>query len=274
MSSPLAAHTVETLHDRPVHIAFSSASAGNLGLHVGQNFLDVLKNREHLEQSLNLGSEQFTYVNQVHGVDIVDADTQYLQPVMPHSYHEQERLMYAQSLLTDAPQADAVISAQGKPLAIMVADCIPVIFTAECSATYFPLTAVAHAGRRGLLDGVLQQTVESLVRRGAEKITAWIGPSICGECYEVPEKMQEESTQILSAVRSQTRWGTTALDLSAGAEQALRQLPYEIKIDTSMACCTFENQHLFSHRRGEPQGRFAGLVWVENLRERGTSVNL
>ncbi|MFW0184997.1 polyphenol oxidase family protein [Rothia sp. CCM 9418] len=269
MSSPLIAHTIETLHERSIHIAFSSISAGNLGLHVGQNFLDVLKNRERLEQYLGLGSEHFTYVNQVHGVEVIDVDTQYLQPIMPDAFQERERVAYAQSLLADAPQADAMFSVQGKPLAIMVADCIPVIFTAECSATNFPLIAVAHAGRRGLLDGVLQQTVESLVGQGAEKLTAWIGPSICGQCYEVPPAMQEDSAQILPDLRCESRWGTSALDLPAGAEQALRQMPYEIRIDSSLACCTFENQNLFSHRRGDPHGRFAGLVWVENLMKRG-----
>ena len=76
----------------------------------------------------------------------------------------------------------------------MVADCIPVVLVGQCQDGGLVL-AVAHAGRKGLLDGVLQRTVAAMHEAGAENICAWLGPSICGSCYEVPEQMRTASAE-------------------------------------------------------------------------------
>lgn len=242
-----------------VRICFTSTGAGNLGLHVGTDLRATLDNRRFLENQL-LGSEVgsgFIYLNQVHGVDVIDADS------LPAGDHHAQ----PHQILEWAPCADAASSSEGAPLAVMVADCIPVIFVGEHAQDGRPITGVAHAGRRGLLDGVLQREVEDLLRRGARNLKAWLGPSICGKCYEVSQEMCVESVKILPELESQTHKGTPALDLPAGARSILRNLLGAGFVYEHLAACTFENPLLYSHRghinRGEPAGRFAGLVWTE-----------
>jgi polyphenol oxidase len=162
-------------------------------------------------------------------------------------------------------EADALVSLTGQdPLAIMVADCLPVVFASRPSggtALTGP-TAVAHAGRRGLLDGVLEATVDRLRAAGAGdapgEIVAWVGPGICGRCYEVPEGMRRDGAARIPATGSTTSWGTPALDLPAGAAAVLGRLGVTVHRDER---CTLEDERLFSHRRAPGEGRFAGLVW-------------
>lgn len=253
-------HTVQTSDGSRVRIGFTSTGAGNLGLHVGNDFSEVLRNRRELELEL-LGPEQergFVYLNQVHGIAVFDADS------VPARTEDKRN----GSLLTEqAPTADAASSSQGVPLAIMVADCIPIVFVGEQRQSGSPIIGVAHAGRRGLLDGVIQQVVEDLRSRDAIDLKAWIGPSICGKCYEVPADMLAESVAILPEVESKTSWGTAALDLPAGAHAILAQLLGDGAVSRQLAECTFESPGLYSHRghtqRGESEGRIAGLVWIE-----------
>lgn len=243
-----------------VHVGFTAMRAGNLGLHVGDDLEEVLENRWELERELlGVAREQgFIFLNQVHGIDIFDADSR------PTTVSESSD---PRQLLEQAPVADAASSSQGVPLAIMVADCIPIVFVGEDSRSGSPIIGVAHAGRRGLLDGVIQREVEDLKARGAVGLRAWLGPSICGKCYEVPQQMRAESADLLPEVESQTSWGTPALDLPAGARAILVQLLGEDAVSSQLAACTFENPDVYSHRghtqNGEPAGRIAGLVWIE-----------
>ncbi|MBF0807442.1 laccase domain-containing protein [Rothia nasimurium] len=264
MSDALFSHRLVTLaNGARVNVAFTSAAAGNLGLHVGSNLEQTLSYRQALESTL-LGEEAscgFSYLNQVHGTVVFDADVSDRQGV------ETEKGLSPQEILDTAPVADAAVSREDRPLAIMVADCIPLVFVGEHAVTGRPVLGVAHAGRRGLLDGVIQRQVEAMAQKGAENIQAWTGPSICGRCYEVPEAMRQESAELIPQVYSTTSWGTPGLDLPAGARAVLAALPQVTRVHSDLAACTFENEHLFSHRghtqRQEPAGRIAGLVWVE-----------
>lgn len=256
-------HTVSTVDGSKVHLGFTSRAAGNLGLHVGDSPLGVLEHRAALEDSL-LGQKAahgFTYLEQVHGTDVFDADR--LAAPQHRPTHDEES---ARRLRSAAPVADAAVSSDARALAIMVADCIPLIFVGEHQETGTPLLGVAHAGRRGLLDGVIEATVGELVARGAQNIRVWIGPSICGRCYEVLADMQKESIRILPEVASTTSWGTPALDLPAGARAVLQKLPVVSEVSDDLGACTLETEQLFSHRAmasGREAGRIAGLVWVE-----------
>lgn len=256
--------TVQTADGSRVHIGFTSLAAGNLGLHVGENPGQVLAHRAQLEEAL-LGAGApcgFTYLEQVHGTDVFDADA---GDSPRHSFTLSDD--QARQLRLAAPRADAASSSAKRPLAIMVADCIPLVFVGEHRQTGAPILGVAHAGRRGLLDGVIQAEVQDLIARGAGTIRAWVGPSICGNCYEVPEDMRAESTELIPEVFSRTSWGTPGLDLPAGARAVLTGLPEVTEVRETLAACTLENPDLFSHRglaRGREAGRIAGLVWVEN----------
>lgn len=223
-----------------VQLAFTSSAAGNLSQSVGPPG-QALENRQALEAELGVAPAQLRFLHQVHSAEVADADTQPPE--------------------TQAPVADAWVSTRGAPLAVLVADCLPVLFVATGPDGDLQ-TAAAHAGRPGLIAGVLESTVAALRGRNAESITAWIGPGACGNCYEVPQQMVEELTADRPALASTTSWGTPALNLRAQATAVLHAAGAEV---VNVSGCTIEDTSLFSHRRsqrtGEPQGRFAGLVW-------------
>lgn len=155
------------------------------------------------------------------------------------------------------PQADALITrAVGVALCIRVADCVPVVL-ADPQAR---VVAAAHAGRVGLAAGVLDATADALLGAGARQLTAWIGPHVCGRCYEVPTEMADQVAAQIPASRSQTRHATAALDLGAGCAQVLRARQVQV-YDVSR--CTLESPDLYSHRRdGAGAGRLVGLIWL------------
>ncbi|MGI5952372.1 MAG: polyphenol oxidase family protein [Brooklawnia sp.] len=155
------------------------------------------------------------------------------------------------------PVADAAVTGtHGLALMVRVADCVPVLF-ADASAG---LVGAAHAGRAGLLGGVLEATVAALRARGARSLQAWIGPHICGSCYEVPAPMAAEAADQLPQCAATTSWGTPAIDMGAGAAALLTGLDVAV---TGHAPCTMTSDALFSHRGdGQQTGRQAGLVWL------------
>ena len=159
--------------------------------------------------------------------------------------------------LDDVPHADAqVTSLRGVGLMVRVADCVPVVL-ADSSAG---VIGVAHAGRLGTALDIATATVEAMREIGASRITAWIGPHICGRCYEVPAEMRAEVVAAVPESSAETSWGTPALDLGAGVRAQLVRAGVSV---IEVGRCTFEDPELHSHRRdGAAAGRFAGLVWL------------
>ena len=97
-------------------------------------------------------------------------------------------------------------------------------------------------------------------REGASDIVAWIGPHICGRCYEVPETLADEFERPRPGTRSTTSWGTPSLDLGAGVQAVLGGLGVRF---TDVARCTLEDPDLHSHRRdAAASGRQAGIIWL------------
>ena len=220
-------------------VAFTNTEAGNLALHVGDDPVRVLQRRAALETAMGIPEGSLRFMNQVHSAVVAVADA--VTPSVP------------------APTADALVSPDGSaPLAVMVADCVPVVLAGR-KPDGGVVTAAAHAGRKGLLAGVLANTVDRMQAAGAEGIRAWIGPAVCGLCYEVPEPMLEEAAGHMPELRSRTRAGTAALDLPAGAEAQLAALGVSA---VRIGGCTLESGDLYSHRRSSSAGRFAGLVWL------------
>ncbi|UNK44692.1 polyphenol oxidase family protein [Arthrobacter sulfonylureivorans] len=225
-----------------VWAAFTDRSAGNLGLHVGDDAAAVHRRRRSLEGALPVPAGSLRFMNQVHSAEAAVVSTD-----GPAS---------TQAAVT----ADALVSPDGAvPLAVMVADCLPVVLVGTLPDGG-AATAVAHAGRRGLLDGVLANAVAGLREAGAGALQAWIGPSICGACYEVPEQMQADAIARIPELASRTAWGTPALDLAAGATAELAGLGVEAH---RVHGCTREEGRLYSYRLDERTGRFAGLVWKD-----------
>ncbi|MFC7402162.1 polyphenol oxidase family protein [Citricoccus sp. GCM10030269] len=234
--------------DRPapeLYLGFTGVDAGNLAYHLADSAPSrerVSHSREQLERAMGVRPGSTEYVTQVHSTRVVGAGGDEVPA-----------------------EADAIVSASGsEPLAIMVADCLPVVFVSRAVGghEFSGPTAVAHAGRRGLLDGVLQATVtrmrEDGAGSGAGDIAAWIGPGICGRCYEVPEQMRDDGAARVPETFSTTSWGTPALDLAAGAQALLETMGVTVR---RVPICTFEDRRLFSHRREPGRGRGVGLVW-------------
>ena len=218
-----------------ISVAFSDDDAGNLALHVADNPDDVMVRRARLEAAAGLGGRRFQYMNQVHGKAV--------EFISVPGY---------------GPTADAMVS-RGQPLAVMVADCVPVVLLGEVPDDVNPVLAVVHAGRPGVAAHIVSATVVEMRNRGAAAISAWVGPSICGECYEVPEQLRTDVVAAVPETWSTTSWGTPALDLHAGVRAQLQALDITVEYSGE---CTRETARLFSYRRNKKTGRFAGLVWT------------
>ncbi len=237
-----------------VWVAFTGAGAGNLALHVGDDPAAVLARRRRLEQAAGLGGRRFQFMNQVHGADVavIGGDG---QPVPQAPAVDAE--------VADSPTADAMVST-GTPLAVMVADCVPVVLVGETRAG-MPAFGVVHAGRPGVGAGVVGAAVESLGRLGAVRLSAWIGPSICGRCYEVPAQMRADIASAVPAAWCTTGRGTPGLDLPAAVASQLAAADVPVEYSGG---CTLEDENLFSYRRDSSTGRFAGLVWASPVPDR------
>ena len=158
------------------------------------------------------------------------------------------------------PTADALVldsRTGGAPAGccVLVADCVPVLLASRDGA----LTAAVHAGRRGMLDGVVPATIDFLRRSGVEPADLWaaVGPSICGSCYEVPEEMLALSAQREPACASRTSWGTPGLDVAAGVLAQLERAG--VGHISAGQWCTYEDPRFFSYRRDGVTGRMAGI---------------
>lgn len=224
-----------------LRVAFTSVVAGNLALHVGSDGNAVLGNRRRLEALMGVPTGALRFMSQTHSDRVTVVD-----PAAP-----------------DAPDADGMISADGgQPLAVLVADCVPVVLAdASVPDGGTGATAVVHAGRAGVGNGIVANAVRGLRARGADDITAWIGPSVCGSCYEVPADLVTELARILPAAASRTRGGTPALDLPAAVREQLEDAGAAVEHVGGGDSCTLENTSLYSHRREPGAGRIAGLVW-------------
>ena len=199
----------------------------NLAQHVGDDAQTVARNRELLAKIT--GPVQF--MNQVHGDDVVEVKT-----------------------LIDDPTCDALITTvPGIALAVMVADCIPLLLSSR------GVVGAVHVGRRGLMNSVAIKAVEAMRALGAGQIHAQLGASICGRCYEVPQEMADEVTVKHPAASSLTNNLTPALDLPRAliADLVAIGVTYE-----ASPICTLENNEYFSYRRHNITGRNAGVVWL------------
>ena len=151
--------------------------------------------------------------------------------------------------------ADGLVTARpGLTLLVRVADCVPVLL-ADAGAG---VIGVAHAGRLGLVAGVVPTTVAALRVLGGANLEAWVGPHICGRCYEVPEQLRADVTAAVPHAWSETSWGTPAVDIGAGVRA---QLEADGVVVHDVARCTLEHDELWSYRRdGDKAGRMGGVI--------------
>lgn len=237
----------DAIRESGAHFAFTDRWGGvsaapyeelNLGGAVGDDPAAVLANRAAAAKALDLDPGRVVWMNQVHGRDVAVVDGPW----------------------GTAPSVDAVVTARrGLPLAVLTADCVPVLLADPVAG----VTGAAHAGRPGAVAGVVPATVAEMQRLGAEpeRIIARTGPAVCGRCYEVPERMRSEVAEAEPAAWSETSWGTPAVDVAAVVHAQLAALG--VRDVAATGICTFESRDHFSYRRDRTTGRLAGYVWLE-----------
>ncbi|HQN65346.1 MAG TPA: peptidoglycan editing factor PgeF [Methylophilus sp.] len=210
----------------------------NFGMHVKDDPLRVAKNRQLLSRYL---PSEPVWLNQVHGVRVVDA---------------------AQTSCT--PDADASFATQKSVVCVtMTADCLPVLL---CDSKGSVVAAV-HAGWRSLCDGVLEASVDAVIE--AAKITpaqllVWLGPAIGPNAFEVGDEVRQQF--IAQDAQAETAFkphGKKWLgDLYQIAIQRLNRKGVT-QIYGGGLCTHTDKTRFFSFRRDGDTGRMASLIWLE-----------
>ncbi len=208
----------------------------NLATHVGDDPAAVAHNRRVLAQRAGVPDDRLVVLAAVSG-----GPAAYVRAGAPQQVTGVEALV-----TTDTELA----------LAVIAADCVPVLLADDVAG----LVAVAHAGRRGVAAQITTQAVRAMQALGAQpdRVQAWVGPAICGACYEVGADVAAQVLAVAPAARATTSWGTTALDLPAAVLAELATLG--VTDVTRDGRCTAEQRSLFSYRRDGRTGRQACLV--------------
>ncbi|HUX71525.1 MAG TPA: polyphenol oxidase family protein, partial [Cellulomonadaceae bacterium] len=220
----------------------------DLATHVGDDLVAVVHNRTLLERWVGA---PIAWADQVHGADtfvVTSPPSDRLSPVA---------------------RSDALVTEiDDVAVGVLVADCVPVLLADTAAG----VVAALHAGRRGLVAGVVQSAVAAMRDLGAVpgRIRSTIGPSVCGACYEVPGELRDEVSRIVPATRAETSWGTPSLDLPGGVAAVLGACG--VGDVRTLELCTMTDLRFYSHRRSarhaEPTGRFAGVVRLAGVSPR------
>lgn len=245
----IGTHTaISSSGESGAHFAFTDRWGGvsaapyeslNLGGAVGDDAAAVRANRERTAGALGLEPGAVVWMHQVHGREVAHVDGPFGD---------------------DPPAVDAVVTTRrGLALAVLTADCTPVLLADPVAG----VAGAAHAGRPGLVAGVVPAVVRAMVERGAqpERLLARTGPSVCGRCYEVPADMRDEVAAAVPEAYATTSWGTPAVDTPAGVRAQLASLGVTALAQSTV--CTLESADHFSYRREKTTGRLGSYVWLE-----------
>lgn len=210
----------------------------NLGDHVGDDPAVVAANRQLLIETLGLAQAP-QWLSQVHGTHVIEAKDD-----------------------LSVPEADACWSEEpGQPCVVMTADCLPVFFCDRQGKK----VAVAHAGWRGLADGILEQTLSVFPDPGS--VLAWFGPAIGPDAFEVGGEVREqfyhelpESVQAFKPSPNQGKW---LADIYLLARLRLQRAG--VTGISGGDLCTFSDpDRFYSYRRDGVTGRMASIIWIDN----------
>lgn len=208
----------------------------NLGAHCGDNLEHVEENRKRMFAAGKLPSNP-VWLEQVHGKDVL------------HLTGEPYASKRADASYSNTP---------GTVCAVMTADCLPVLFCNKAGTE----VAAAHAGWRGLCDGVLEETV-ACFKDSPENIFAWFGPAIGPQAFEVgPEVRDAFMAKDANAVSAFRPVGEKYYaDIYQLARQRLGNIDVTAVFGGDR--CTFsEKDDFFSYRRDRTTGRMASFIWL------------
>jgi YfiH family protein len=211
--------------------------AFNLGLRSGEDESVVQANRELLARAFALPAT----------------------PRWLHQVHGNRSLRLTEEVIAGEPEADAAFTSQlGIVLAVLTADCLPILVCADDGSEI----AAIHAGWRGLAAGVIEPCISRLLAP-RERVLAWLGPAIGAPSYEVGDEVRTafvDADAAASGAFSPTRPGHWRCDLYTLARRRLIALGitrlYGAGFDT------YTDSRFYSYRRdGAASGRFASLIW-------------
>ena len=207
-------------------------SSLNLGPYCGDDPLTVRRNRDELVLQLPV---EPPWLKQVHGKRVIS---------------------YSRAAAAEAEADGLVSSSPGQVCAVLTADCLPVLFCNRSGSQ----VAAAHAGWRGLAQGVLQSTISKMNEAPQEVIT-WLGPAIGPNKYEVGEEVRRAfpAEQEQYFTKTGDRW---LLDLYGVARHLLSQLGIT-EIYGGQYCTFSDSERFFSYRRDGNCGRMASVIWLE-----------
>lgn len=208
----------------------------NLGDHVGDDPVAVAGNRQLVAEVLNLPATPF-WLQQVHGVKVARQNVDNL----------------------GCPADASVAIKTNEVCVVMTADCLPVLFCDRAGTR----VAAAHAGWRGLCDGVLEETVRALDCDPAE-ILAWMGPAIGPQAFEVGDEVRaafmRHDQRATEAFKPMVE-GKWLADIYQLGRQRLASVGVNAVLGGDL--CTYNQQDLFySFRRDAQTGRMASLIWL------------
>jgi YfiH family protein len=218
-------------------VSLGNYASLNLGLHVDDKSEYVLKNRETLKSMLALSAEP-AWLNQVHSTVVLNTND--------ISSHNND--------------ADASVSfTKDEVCVVMTADCLPVLFANKQGTK----VAAAHAGWRGLVDGILEKTVTKLDEK-PENIIAWLGPAIGADSFEVGDEVRaafvSKHQAASRAFKSQPKDKWLA-DIYELARIRLNSIGLENIYGGGFD--TMTDERFFSYRANNTTGRMASLIWIK-----------
>ena len=208
----------------------------NLGLRTGDDAAAVARNRARLRGVL---PQEPKWLRQVHGSAVIDAD----------------------AVAASAPEADASVArSPGTVCAVLIADCVPVLFSNRAGS----VVAVAHAGWRGLAHGVIERTLAAIGEEPSE-LVAYLGPGIGPGAFEVGAEVREAflaRAREDAAAFSPHAPGKWLADLFMLARNRLQRAG--VGETSGGGMCTYSDPaRFFSYRRDRTTGRMAALIWRE-----------
>ncbi|EPM0705059.1 purine nucleoside phosphorylase YfiH [Klebsiella aerogenes] len=208
----------------------------NLGAHCGDDLLHVEENRRRMFAAGGLPSYP-VWLEQVHGTTVLKLDG---GPYV-------------------SKRADAsCCNTPGTVCAVMTADCLPVLFCNRAGTE----VAAAHAGWRGLCEGVLEETVACFNDK-PENILAWLGPAIGPEAFEVGAEVREDF--IAKDAQAQSAFRPAGEKYFANIYQLARQRLANVGVEQIFGgdrCTLSEKDDFFSYRRDKTTGRMASFIWL------------
>lgn len=208
----------------------------NLAYHVEDNPQAVSQNRQLLAQTIQQSA--IVWLEQQHTTDC----------------------LYVDRVPQQIPIADAVWTDQpGLVLTVMTADCLPILLTNGKQV------CAIHAGWRGLLDGVIENSLKQCVTRPGDGWQAWIGPAISAEFFEVGDEVRQAFVQKHPTFDQffQPHGNKWLADLAAMAAQILRLQGIKT-ISQSGLCSYADAKRFYSYRRDGQTGRMASLIWLNS----------